>query len=118
LKTQDIINIHNTLIEKYGGTRGTMIEGTIDHLVSHKLNQSNTVFRNAAIALHTIATEHPFFDGNKRTAFELADVLLRDGGYKITADKESIKKMLVCVAEYKTSVGEIEEGIREYTAKS
>lgn len=117
LNTQEIIKLHDTLVEKYGGTTGTMIEGTIDHLVYHQLSPTNTVYANASIALHAIATGHAFFDGNKRTAFALSDVILRSKGYKITADKESIKKMLISVAEYKTTVAEIEEWIRKNTAE-
>ena len=117
LKTKDIITLHDTLIEKYGGTNGTMIEATIDHLIQYKLSPLKTVFANAAIALHTITTAHAFFDGNKRTAFALADVILRNRGYKIVADKNTTKKMLITVAEYKMSVDEIEEWIRRNTAE-
>lgn len=117
LKTKDIIKLHDTLIEKYGGTSGTMIEATIDHLIHYKLSPENTVFANAAIALHAITTGHAFFDGNKRTAFALADVILRNGGYKIVADKDGTKRMLIAVAEYKMSAEEIEEWIRRNTTE-
>lgn len=69
------------------------------------------------MALYTITTCHAFFDGNKRTAFALADVILRNGGYKIIADKESTKKMLIAVAEYKMTAEEVEEWIRRNTTE-
>jgi len=41
------------------------------------------VFKKAALSLKHIIVGHPFFDGNKRTAFEVTDIVLRDEGYYI-----------------------------------
>jgi len=76
LTAQNIIDIHDDIIEIYGGTKGVLNQGTIDHLI-YLLERKNDVFKKAALALKHIIVNHPFFDGNKRTAFEVTDILLR-----------------------------------------
>ena len=48
------------------------------------------LFRQAAIALHIVANRHPFLDGNKRSAFQIAELILSSEGYAITAKEEGI----------------------------
>jgi len=44
-----------------------------------------TVFELAASLAFGIARNHPFVDGNKRTAFVSASLFLRMNGYELTA---------------------------------
>ena len=46
----------------------------------------------AAVALHFIVGEHPFWDANHRTAFEMADLILRVFGLTIVAPREEIER--------------------------
>ena len=75
LTTQKIIEIHDDIIDKYGGERGIRNEGTIDYLI-FSLNKPNNVIKMAALALYCITANHPFMDGCKRTGFEIADLLI------------------------------------------
>ncbi|MCL7413815.1 MAG: Fic family protein [ANME-2 cluster archaeon] len=34
-------------------------------MIVYKLNRERDIFRQAALFLHAIAAQHPFFDGNK-----------------------------------------------------
>ncbi len=65
---EQIIEIHDRIIDKYGGTGRMLNTGTLELLV-YKLNSEKDIFRQAALFLHSIADQYPFFDGNKRTAF-------------------------------------------------
>lgn len=80
LTVRKIIEIHDDLIKTYGGTIGILSEATLDMLV-YKANQENNVFRKASLILHRITSQHPFFDGNKRTALVTAELVLYDEGY-------------------------------------
>jgi|SRR5659263_318428 len=71
-----IIEIHDDIIKEYGGTYGLLTQGTLELLV-YKVNREKDVFKQAALILQTIAAQHPFFDGNKRTAFATAENVLR-----------------------------------------
>ena len=45
----------------------------------------------AASALHFIVSEHPFWDANHRTGFEMAQLILRAFGLKIVAPPEEVE---------------------------
>ena len=47
-------------------------------------------FSKAALAIDYVANFHPFVEGNKRTAFELAVRLLKNGGYELNDDDATL----------------------------
>jgi len=107
-----IIEIHDDIIKDYGGTSGLLNQGTLELLV-YKVNRENNVFKQAALILHTIAAQHPFFDGNKRTSFATAENVLRDSGYYLHADDDEVVNLMQKIAEYKCNVKTIEKWIIE-----
>jgi death on curing protein len=113
LTAEMIIEIHDTIIQRYGGLPGILCQGTIDYLVT-RINDEPDHFKKAAFALHLIAL-HPFNDGQKRTGFQLADNILRMNGLRISASKERICSVLCTVAEYNCTFDEIEKWLRENT---
>ncbi len=112
LTVNKIIEIHNEIIKEYGGTRGLRDEGTLELLV-YKANRENTAFRRAALILYTIAAQHPFFDGNKRTALVTAEKVLDDEGYYLDAEAEEKVGLMQNIAEYKNSTKTIEKWIKD-----
>jgi death-on-curing protein len=112
LTVQNIIDIHNDIIEIYGGTKGLLNKGTIEYLV-YLLNEKSDVFKKATLVLEHIIINHPFVDGNKRTAFEVTDILLRGEGYHIHADEEEIQNALLKIAKYECTSKQIEEWLRK-----
>jgi len=116
LRVTEIIEIHDEIIKEYGGTDGIRDEGTLELLV-YKANRENTVFRRAALILHTIAVQHPFFDGNKRTALVVAEKVLDDEGYYLDAEAEEKVGLMLNIAEYKGSIKTIEKWIKEKARK-
>ncbi|WP_400240434.1 type II toxin-antitoxin system death-on-curing family toxin, partial [Methanomethylophilus alvi] len=57
---------------------------------------------------------HPFVEGNKRTAFQLAIALLRNGGYELD-DDTATASFIIEVASGLYSREEIEEWLRRNT---
>ncbi len=97
ISTQKIIGIHNRIIEKYGGFKGILFSATIDFLI-YEYDQKDDVFEKAAFILYRIIQGHPFTDGNKRTAFEVADLVLRGEEYHIHAEDQEILDFLLKIA--------------------
>jgi len=114
LTTQKIVEIHDLIIKKFGGTRGVLYSATIEHLV-YKLNRKTDVFDKASLTLYSIITEHPFYDGNKRTAFQIADLLLRDERYHIHSNDEETLRFLLRIAEYKCQFEKINMWLKKNT---
>lgn len=109
-----LLKIHSLVIKHFGGTDGVLYSGTIDHLV-YKINRKNNVFDKASLILFYIITGHPFHDGNKRTAFQLADLLLRDEKYHIHSNNEKTVQFLLSIAEYKCCFEKINLWLRKNT---
>ena len=56
------------------------------------------VFDKAAALLQSLACNHPFFDGNKRTAWIACMLLLRLNGVRLTVDVDTAEKLVLDVA--------------------
>ncbi len=112
LTVTEIIEIHDEIIKEYGGTGGVRDEGTLQLLV-YKMNREKDFFRRAALALHMIAVNHPFFDGNKRTAFAVAENELGEAGYYLNEKPDEIVALMQNIAEYKCSLKAVEKWIKE-----
>ncbi len=68
-------------------------------------------FSKAAVAIDYIANFHPFVDGNKRAAFQLAVAILRASGYELD-DCDETFLFMKDVAWGKISGDGIEEWLR------
>ena len=106
LTSEKILDIHTLMISNFGGTDGVLCQGTIDYLVD-QINAEPDLFRKAALALHLVANCHPFLDGNKRSAFQIAELILSCEGRAITAIEETIIRMLLIVASYKCQLDDV-----------
>lgn len=65
----------------------------------------NDLFVLAAAYLFGLAKNHPFVDGNKRTAWVAADLFLYFNGHSVEADPHDVIAFVLAVA-----AGEIDEG--------
>ena len=111
LTSEMIIEIHDTVIERYGGLPGILCQGTIDYLVA-RINDEPDCLKKAAIALHLIAL-HPFNDGQKRTGFQVADNILRSNCLRMSGHKEEICDFLRRIALYDCTLDQIEQWLKE-----
>lgn len=81
----DVIHAHEDAL-RFGGRGGvsdlTLIESAIGRPYT---KYYNFIHQKAAALLHSLATNHGFVDGNKRTALLALHILLDRSGYTITA---------------------------------
>jgi death on curing protein len=116
LTPEKILDLHKLIISNFGGIDGVLCQGTIDYLVD-QINAESDLFCKAAIALHIVANCHPFMDGNKRSAFQIAELILSSEGYAITAKDERIIRMLLRIASYQCQVDEVKIWLEKNTDK-
>lgn len=107
-----IIEIHDLLGPDLE-IQGIRDKGTLDYLVE-RINKERDVFKRAAWALY-LADQHPFWDGQKRTAFYLADMILRADGFYIHEEQDKIISVLTRIAKYECTnkIEKIEEWLRK-----
>lgn len=89
--------LHKTALMMHGGPSGILDEGTLHYLTERVSHCSDPVLM-AACLLHGIATMHPFFDANKRTALMAADAVLGLHGLMITASNDEASSFVLSVA--------------------
>ena len=117
LTEKKIIQIHDFLIEETGGNPGIRDSATLYFLVE-AINHETDLLRKAAQALF-LAERHPFWDGRKRTAFVLADYILRESGYCFDKkDKAEIMRVMVRIAQYTCPKGEEIDTIAKWLKKT
>jgi death-on-curing protein len=82
--------IHSMLLAEHGGASGIRDKGLLDSALSipkHKLSYEpeSSIFDIAVAYSFAIAKNHPFVDGNKRTAFTIGTLFLEINGYQLNA---------------------------------
>ncbi|MER8232034.1 type II toxin-antitoxin system death-on-curing family toxin [Streptomyces sp. NPDC094049] len=70
----------------------------------------------AAALLQSLAVNHPFLDGNKRTAWLSCVTFLAMHGVQLRPDIDAAERLVIAVATGEThEVGTIADGLRELT---
>lgn len=78
----ETIETQRLLIEEFGGIHGIRDLGLLESAVLRPQNGYYTnLIDEAAALMESLANNHAFLDGNKRTSFVMTDVLLRLNGY-------------------------------------
>lgn len=101
IELRDVLNIHNILIDKFGGSKGVRDQGSLESAINRPFLTFDyqdlypTPSDKAAAILESILINHPFVDGNKRTAYVLMRLILLDNGLDIVADQEDKYKMVI-----------------------
>lgn len=75
LTKEEIIKIHDDVIQRTGGTSGIINEGMLDFVLEH-MKVPKDIVGQALTLLFGIIERHPFVDGNKRTGLECTDIFL------------------------------------------
>ena len=99
ITVEEIIEIHERIIEKYGGVSGILNRGILEFAVDWvNSHPRKSIFWKVAVLMREIICGHPFVDGNKRTGFEVADTILKAKGYKFTASQDEILRFILELA--------------------
>ena len=114
---EEVIRIHDDILENTGGEFGIlnkgMIEFTVERTKGEIIREDIDIFTVSSIILRDFVQGHPFIDGNKRVAFELVDILLRENGYKFNVVKDEIIRFLLGLAKRQIRLKEVEKWVRK-----
>ena len=124
LTLAEIIETHSSQIELYGGTQGIRDM----RLLQSALTQPEASFGGAwlhedlyemaaAYAFH-ICQNHPFLDGNKRTALGSAFMFLEINGITFIDPKQKLTEVILEMSEGKLSKKEFAEILRRLPKES
>ncbi len=99
LSRQLILAVHDEQLAEHGGAIGVRDEGLLDSALARPLNRAGygepDIAELGALYGIAIARNHPFVDGNKRTAYvALESFLLLNGCRFPVSDAEAVVVML------------------------
>jgi len=96
----EVLMIHDDQIERYGGRAGVRDRGLLEAaLFRPQTGYYADLIEEAAALWESLAQNHPFIDGNKRTAFAVTYTLLAINGTRITADAEDTYAFIIGLYE-------------------
>ena len=112
---REIIDTFRELAQRNGDDETGIVydirdQGTLDFIVM-AINLAPTSVEQAAVALHRIASQHPYFDGNKRTALIVAETVLGEDGWYLEG-AQSDDEFILRIARYETCLDDAEAWIR------
>ena len=100
---EEVYAIHQMMI-LVGGGRGDIHDFTLLHSAVERPKASfagqdlyHSMWQKAAALLHSLVKNHPFDDGNKRTAYYATSRFLHINGYSLKATKKEIIPFMVSV---------------------
>ena len=108
IDAQVLLAVHDEQLAEHGGGSGVRDAGLLDSALARPVNLAaygEPDFADLAASYgFGLAKNHPFVDGNKRTAFVAVELFLALNGYQLQAnDTDCVMTMLALAA------GELEE---------
>jgi death-on-curing protein len=109
LKLDEILSLHDSQIHLFGGSAGIRDLGLLQSAIGNAeatfggVFLHETTFAMAAAYLFSICKNHPFIDGNKRTAAAAALTFLEMNDIEISAVEDELYDLVIGVAEGRVS---------------
>lgn len=100
-----VLAVHRRQLAEHGGGEGVRDEGLLDLALARPLNllayaeSPPSLAALAAAYAYGIASNHPFVDGNKRTAYVTCRLFLELNGKSIDASQEEKYRIFLDLAQ-------------------
>jgi death-on-curing protein len=112
-----ILAVHDLQLAEHGGARGVRDQGLLESALARPQNlfaygESDVAALAGAYAFG-IARNHPFIDGNKRTAFVACELFLAANGYALAASDEECLAMMLALAASEIDEAEFAAWLRD-----
>lgn len=122
LVPEQILFLHSRLIDETGGAHGVRDLGmllsalgrpqaTFDHRELYP-----DLFTKAAALMDSLIKNHPFLDGNKRTAIAASGIFLWINHYRLTVKNEEMVGFTLACAQSQLSVDEITDWFTQHSS--
>ena len=96
LTMAEVLAIHADQIERYGGSHGVRDAGLLESaLFRPQTGHYADLIEEAAALWESISQNHPFTDGNKRTAFAATYTFLTVNGARLADDAQQTQDFLL-----------------------
>lgn len=118
IEISEVEKIHDILIERFGGAKGIRDKGILESAIGRPFQTfdgkdlyPDPVDKAAAI-FESIVSNHPFVDGNKRTAYVLMRLILKRNQLDIDVDQDVKYDFVIKAAKGELTFDKIKTWIR------
>ena len=109
----EVIDIHERLIEEFGGINGLRDEGALESALASVENRA--YYENADILIcaatyaYHLTQAHAFIDGNKRIAAAISEIFLAINSLRLNATNDQIVDLFLSIASGEKSRNDVEQ---------
>lgn len=121
LSVTQILVIHDQMIKRFGGLSGIRDLGLLQSAVGRPQatfdgdDLYKTIFSKVAALLQSLLKNHPFVDGNKRTALTSAGIFLKLNRYQLINNHDSEVSFTLKVANGDLTIEQISEWLEKHS---
>jgi death-on-curing protein len=119
IEVSEVEKIHDILIDRFGGANGIRDKGILESAIGRPFQTfdgkdlyPDPVDKAAAI-FESIVSNHPFVDGNKRTAYVLLRLILKRNQLDINVDQDVKYDFVIKTAKGELTFDKIRAWIRD-----
>jgi death-on-curing family protein len=123
IQIEEVEKIHDILVEKFGGAKGIRDRGTLESAIGRPFQTFDgkdlypTPVDKAAAIFESIISNHPFVDRNKRTAYVLMRLILKENKLDIKAGQDEKYEFVINAAKGVLSFDNIKDWIKKNLKK-
>jgi len=120
---EEVVAIHDRAIEVGGGRAGIrdffLLHSAVERPKASFAGRSlyPTIYLKVAALLHSLIRNHPFEDGNKRTALFSAMRFLAKNGYQLSAPEKELVEFTLKVDTQKLDVEQIADWLKKHSKR-
>lgn len=124
LSPEQVLFIHSRLIDTTGGLHGIRDISLLQSAVSRpkatfeRKDLYPDLFHKTAALMESLACNHPFIDGNKRTAVTASGIFLNMNGYKLECSSKELERFALSVAQGRTLFKDAVKWFEKYSKRS
>ncbi len=121
LTPEQVLFIHSRLITETGGGHGIRELGLLLSALGRPQGTFEgedlypDLFLKTAALMDSLIRNHPFVDGNKRTAIASAALFLRMNGYRLVVGNSEMTRFTLACAQSQLSVDKIADWFKQHS---
>jgi death on curing protein len=118
MDVEEILRLHFQVVEDYGGSHGVRVATRLKPVVQAPKQllfgqeQYASPYEKAVVYLRNIIGDHPFKDGNKRTAVTVCGIFLARNEIMLKASPKELELFAIKVATSHMEIDEIADWLK------
>ncbi len=124
LTPEQVLFLHSRLIAETGGGHGIRDLGMLLSALGRpqatfdEKELYQDLFTKAAALMDSLVRNHPFVDGNKRTAITASALFLRINGFQLVVENIEMVRFTLACAQSQLSLEEIRDWFNQYSTSA